>query len=102
MNQEHRLKTLAGLSTLWDGRPTTRTRAGDGSSTLYGRRLCVHLLLQPLVAENILADDLAHDQGFWSRCLISGSEPTLGNQKYLAEDLTIHKYEMLRFAQHGK
>jgi hypothetical protein len=90
MNQEHRLKTLAGLSDLWDGRPITRTRAGDGASTLYGRRVCVHLLMQPVVAENILADDLAHDQGFLSRCLVAAPETTLGNQKYRAEDLTQH------------
>ncbi|MDP2046839.1 MAG: DUF3987 domain-containing protein, partial [Deltaproteobacteria bacterium] len=63
MSTDHRLKTLAGLSALWDGRPITRTRGGDGASTLYGRRVCAHLLMQPMVAENILADPLAHDQG---------------------------------------
>jgi hypothetical protein len=90
MNRDHRLKTLAGLSDFWDARPITRTHAGDGAITLYGRRVCVHLLMQPVVAESILADDLAHDQGFLSRCLAAAPESTLGNQKYLAEDLTQH------------
>jgi hypothetical protein len=88
MSADHRLKTLAGLSSLWDGRPLTRTRAGDGASTLYGRRVCAHLLMQPLVAENILTDPLAHDQGFLSRCLIAAPESTLGAQTYVAQDLS--------------
>jgi hypothetical protein len=88
MNQENRLKTLAGLSALWDGRPVTRTRAGEGASTLYGRRVCAHFLMQPLVAETVLSDPLAHDQGFLSRCLIVEPESTLGAQTYVAQDLS--------------
>lgn len=88
MNQENRLKTLAGLSALWDGRPVTRTRAGEGASTLYGRRVCAHFLMQPLVAETVLSDPLAHDQGFLSRCLIVEPESTLGTQTYVAQDLS--------------
>lgn len=87
MNLENRLKTLAGLSDLWDGHPLTRTRAGDGSVTLYGRRCCAHLLMQPLVAETILSDPLAHDQGFLSRCLIIAPESALGSQTYVPQDL---------------
>jgi hypothetical protein len=88
MNQENRLKTLAGLSALWDGRPVTRTRAGEGASTLYGRRVCAHFLMQPLVAETVLSDPLAHDQGFLSRCLIVEPKSTLGTQSYVAQDLS--------------
>ena len=93
MSADHRLKTLGGLSDLWDGRPLTRTRAGDGASTLYGRRVCAHLLMQPLVAETILSDPLAHDQGFLSRCLIAAPESTLGTQTYVAKDLR-HRSEL--------
>jgi hypothetical protein len=88
MSADHRLKTLAGLSALWDGRPNTRTRGGDGACTLYGRRVCAHLLMQPLVAETILADPLAHDQGFLSRCLIAAPESMMGKQSYVAQDLS--------------
>lgn len=89
MSADHRLKTLAGLSALWDGRSITRTRGGDGAITLYGRRVCAHLLMQPLVAETILSDPLAHDQGFLSRCLIVAPESALGAQTYVAQDLSI-------------
>lgn len=88
MSPEHRLKTLAGLSNIWDGKPITRTRGGDGASTLYGRRVCAHLLMQPLVAETILSDPLAHDQGYLSRSLIVAPESTLGTQNYVAQDLS--------------
>ena len=42
-----------------------RTRAGEGSMTLYGRRLAVHLLVQPAVAREFMADPKAtgHDGG---------------------------------------
>jgi len=30
MNSENRMKTVAGLSTFWDGSPINRARAGDG------------------------------------------------------------------------
>jgi len=55
---------------------------------MYGRRVCVHLLMQPLVAETVLSDPLAHDQGFLSRCLIVAPESTLGAQTYVPRDLS--------------
>jgi len=88
MSQDHRLKTLAGLSEIWDGRPINRTRSGDKSFTLYGRRLSAHLLMQPVVAETVLADPLAHEQGFLSRCHIAAPESMLGEQTYSSQDLT--------------
>jgi len=91
MSPEQRLKTMAGLSALWDGRLVTRTRVGDGSLILYGRRFCAHFLMQPLVAETILGDPLAHDQGFLSRCLIVAPQSTLGRQHYSNKDLTEKK-----------
>jgi len=56
--------------------------------TLYGRRVCAHFLMQPMVAETILGDPMAHDQGFLSRCLITIAESTLGKQMYVPQDLT--------------
>jgi hypothetical protein len=86
MNPENRLKTLAGLSGLWDGQPITRTRAGEGSAVLYGRRVALHIMIQPVVAPSLLADPLALGQGFLSRCLISWPTSTMGQQRYAAEN----------------
>jgi hypothetical protein len=74
MNSENRQKTLAAFNDLWQGNPIRRTRSGDGHSTLYGRRLAVHLMVQPTVALGFMADPLAADTGFLPRFLMC--EPT--------------------------
>lgn len=45
----YRLRTIAGLSKIWDGLPIDRVRAGDGIASLYERRAAIHLLLQPII-----------------------------------------------------
>ncbi len=47
MSKDNRLKTISTLSSLWDGTPINRTRAGDETTTLFGRRFTVHLMVQP-------------------------------------------------------
>src|SRR5262249_6979754 len=46
MSDDAKLRTAASLSTLWDGEPTKRVRASD-ASTMSGRRLALHLMVQP-------------------------------------------------------
>ena len=86
MNAENRMKTMSGLSGLWDAQPITRTRSGDGSIVLYGRRLAMHLMMQPIVAPTLLADPLAQQQGLAARCLVAWPESNLGSQLYVADD----------------
>lgn len=69
MNEENRLKTAAGMSSLWDGQPIRRVRAGDGSSFLPGRRFATHLQMQPAVADLLFGNSLLADQGLLSRHL---------------------------------
>ena len=57
MNSDNRLKTLAALNDLWQGNPIRRTRAGEGHTTLYGRRLAVHLMAQPGVVRAFIDED---------------------------------------------
>ena len=64
MSPEKRLSTLTTLSRLWDRGEFDRVRVGDGSGSYYGRRLCLHLMVQPAVAASLLADPLAREQGF--------------------------------------
>lgn len=80
MNSDNRLKTCAGLSNLWDGTPVNRTRAGDGASTLCGRRLACHMMVQPVVARPMLADPVASGQGFLARFLLCEPESTIGSR----------------------
>lgn len=87
MNQENQLKTVAGLCGLWDGKAISRTRAGDGSSKIYGKRMSLHLMLQPRVAELLTSNAMLADQGFLSRCLIAAPESTVGDREYNRNDL---------------
>lgn len=80
MSAENRQKTLAALNQLWMGDPIKRTRQGDGAFTLYGRRLSLHLMVQPVVAQALLADPLAGDTGFLPRCLICEPVSTIGTR----------------------
>ncbi|MDE2563356.1 MAG: DUF3987 domain-containing protein [Sphingomonadales bacterium] len=80
MSQDNKQKTLAAFNDLWMGNPIKRTRAGDGTFTLYGRRLSLHLMVQPTVAHSFLADPLAVDTGFLPRCLVCDPASTIGNR----------------------
>ena len=82
MNDQNELKTSAGLSELWDGKPISRVRVGDGSKILVGRRLCAHLMMQPLVSERLLNNPVLKDQGLTSRILAAFPESTIGSRPY--------------------
>ena len=82
MSRENELKTAAGLSKLWDGSPIDRTRSGDGSVLIYGRRVAMHLMLQPGVAGRLLANQTLADQGLLSRCLVCYPKSTIGTRLY--------------------
>lgn len=82
MNPENRQKTLAALNDLWQGNPIRRTRSGDGQVTLYGRRLAVHLMVQPIVARAFMADRMAAETGFLPRFLICEPPSTIGTRRH--------------------
>jgi hypothetical protein len=94
--QENRLRTMAALSSIWDGSPIRRIRAGDGASILPGRRLALHLMLQPVASAGLLADPMAADQGLLSRVLVCAPASIAGTrfQKPLAEstDSALRRY----------
>ena len=63
MAKENQVRTAAGLSKLWDGDPITRTRGGDGDTVLYGRRVSVHLMVQPAVSALLFGNELLRESG---------------------------------------
>ena len=87
MNQDNRLKTLAGLSSLWDGKEISRMRSGDGEMLLYGKRLSLHLMIQEVVLSQLISNPLFDLQGFLPRCLIVFPKTMAGNRVYVEEDL---------------
>lgn len=80
MNSDNRQKTLAALNDLWQGNPIRRTRAGAGQMTLYGRRLALHLMVQPSVARAFMTDPMAADTGFLPRFLICEPPSAIGTR----------------------
>ncbi len=80
MNSDNRLKTVAGLSSLWGGDPVDRVRSGDGASTLFGRRLAMHLMVQPVAARPLLCDPIASGQGFLARFLLTEPASAIGTR----------------------
>lgn len=87
MSAEKRLGTLTTLSRLWDRGEFDRVRIGDGSGSYYGRRLTLHLMVQPGVASLLLADPLAREQGFLARCLVTYPASTAGQRTYVEANL---------------
>jgi hypothetical protein len=96
MSQDNRLHTAGGLSELWDGQPIKRVRALDGVSVLPGRRLALHLMVQPEAAAKFLADPVLQDQGLLSRVLAAAPESLAGTRFHHepdpADDATIRAY----------
>lgn len=84
MSADNRQKTLTALNDLWQGNPIRRTRQGDGSLTLYERRLAIHLMAQPGVARPFITDGTAIDTGFLARFLICEPPSTIGLRTYKA------------------
>lgn len=87
MSKEAVTRTAGTLSKLWDNGTLDRVRALDGATKLHGRRLALHLLAQPVIAERALSDDVLSGQGFLARCLLAWPESTAGTRPYRAESL---------------
>lgn len=54
MSQDNRLRSAAGYSEMWDGKPIKRVRSLDGVTILHGRRLSMHLMVQHDAAAQFL------------------------------------------------
>ena len=96
MSKDHRTKTAAGLSKLWDFGEFDRVRAGDGAEKYYGKRLALHLMIQPVIAEMVLSDEVLTGQGFLARCLLSWPTSMIGSRPYVETNLAVDP-EMLRY-----
>jgi hypothetical protein len=89
MSPDHRLKTAAAFSEMWDGKTIKRVRASDGVTILPGRRLAMHMLVQPSAAAPFFSDPILRGQGLLSRILVAAPDSIAGTRLYrapLAED----------------
>jgi hypothetical protein len=78
LKQDDKLMTATALSETWDGKPIKRVRGGDGVQILAGRRVALHLMVQPNVADGFMSDPLLLGQGLLARFLIAWPESRMG------------------------
>jgi hypothetical protein len=80
MSEDNKLASAAAFSSCWDGEPIKRVRAKDGVTILPGRRLAMHLMVQPDVAGLLLSDRVLADQGLLSRLLVTAPDSCAGSR----------------------
>ncbi len=96
MNRDNQIKTISGLSSLWDGKPVNRSRAGEGTMILYGRRVSLHLMIQESILSLLMSDSGIEQQGFLPRCLLAFPASTAGNRPYSHQDANKNQ-ELIRY-----
>lgn len=80
MKEDNKIRTAAALSEMWDGKAIKRVRGGDGTIILNGRRLCMHLMVQPNIATSFLSDSVLQNQGMLSRILVVAPKSMAGSR----------------------
>ncbi|MBZ0265259.1 DUF3987 domain-containing protein [bacterium] len=98
MQKEKRLNTAGMLSTLWDGQAISRIRAGDINMLLPGRRLAIHLMVQPRIGRTLFSDSELEDQGFLSRLLVVAPESKAGSREF-RDPQAIEEHTVARFSE---
>jgi hypothetical protein len=81
MTEENRLRLAANVSVMWDEGKAQRVRV-DEVTFLAGRRLAMHLMVQPNVAVEMMRDPLLIGQGLLSRVLMCAPPSTIGTRFY--------------------
>lgn len=87
MGKDQIQKAIAGFSSLWDGKPISRVRGGDGSSFMYGRRVSLHLMIQEVILSQVMENKIIEKQGFLPRFLIAFPESIAGTRTYVQENI---------------
>ncbi len=87
MSKDQIQKAIAGFSSLWDGKPISRVRGGDGSSFMYGRRVSLHLMIQEIILSQVMENPIIEKQGFLPRFLIAFPESIAGTRTYVQENI---------------
>lgn len=85
MRAENKLRTGAAISLLWDGEPIKRVRASGPPQIYFGRRVSLHLMVQPGVADEFLGDEQLRDQGLISRLLLAWPDSVIGYREVSSE-----------------
>lgn len=80
MQPEKKSAAIAWLLKAWGGETLDSMTRGDGLSVLLGRRVSLHVLLQPVILRSLMGDPLAQGQGWIARCLIAAPASLAGSR----------------------
>jgi hypothetical protein len=87
MSPENRDRTMAGFSSLWDGKGVNRARSSDGMNSHPGKRVCMHLMVQDVIFNKFIAgNEVMKGQGFGPRCLLTRAVSTKGSRVFVREN----------------
>jgi hypothetical protein len=75
MSADHRAKTAAVFSRLWDQGHLSVSRGTSGRVERYGVRLAQHWLIQPTAAAEAVGDPMLSQLGFWPRFIVAWPAP---------------------------
>lgn len=100
MQEENQAATGGMLSKLWDGSPIKRVRADkeNGTQILYGRRLCLHLMVQPDIAGKLLGNPAVRNQGLLSRILVAAPKSLKGS-RFWVDPSEKHHADLAKYHQ---
>lgn len=82
MKEVNRMGAMAFFLKAWGGEALDVMRAGAGYTSLLGRRVAMHIMVQPILLRELLSDPLADGQGFLARCLIAQPQTLAGTRLY--------------------
>ncbi len=90
---ENQLKVMTFLSSLWGGEARHVARALDGRRSNKNRRASLNLMFQPMVAGKLIDDQLAREQGFLARILISHPPSKIGTRLRPRRDIFVQNVQ---------
>ena len=82
MRDEKRSAAIAWLLKAWGGETLDSMTRGDGLSVLVGRRTSMHIMMQPVILQALMADPLAQGQGWIARSLIASPRSLAGTRMF--------------------
>lgn len=80
LRDERRMSGMSFYLKAWGAEALDSLRGGEGLTVLLGRRMALHVLVQPVILSQLLTDPLAQGQGLLARCLIA-QPPTLAGSR---------------------
>ena len=82
LRDDRRSSGLAFYLKAWGAEAIDSLRGGEGLTVLLGRRVAMHVLVQPVLLSTLLCDPLAQGQGLLARCLIAQPDTLAGQRLF--------------------